>query len=167
MNRKMLYGVLMGGAVLLLCVVDPVGASQKDQLQISGEKRLFTKHFENTIFDITEHAEYSVEVLLDDKEYKKLGKNVIGVVIHNAHDEDVAGASLTIGLKSLDGNETEQPYRVTDKGEGLYTVSGLDLERPGRWELTIGVKKNGIEDRVRFTLPDAIRNRVPKGRYSP
>ncbi|HXX53051.1 MAG TPA: hypothetical protein VEI28_00625, partial [Thermodesulfovibrionales bacterium] len=84
MNRKMLYGVLMGGAVLLLCVVDPVGASQKDQLQISGEKRLFTKHFENTIFDITEHAEYSVEVLLDDKEYKKLGKNVIGVVIHNA-----------------------------------------------------------------------------------
>ena len=167
MKRLILYGALFGGVVFAFCVVSRADATHQDQHQTSDEKKLFTKHFQETIFDVTEHAEYSVEVLPDDKEYKKLGKNVIGVVIHNAHDEDVAGANLNIGMKSLEGHETEQPYKVTDKGGGLYTISGLDLNRPGKWELTITVKKNGIEDRVRFVLPDAIKNRVPKGKYSP
>jgi hypothetical protein len=56
---------------------------------------------------------------------------------------------------------------VTDKGNGLYIVSGLNLQRDGRWELAITIKKDGVEDRVKFVLPDALKERVPKGRYSP
>jgi len=167
MKRFVLYSALFVAVLFTLCVTCPAGATHQDQPTTFSEKKLFTKHFQDTIFDISEHAEFSVEVLLDDKEYNKLGKNVVGIVVHNAHDEDVADANINIGMKSLDGNETAPPYNVTDKGGGLYTVSGLDLKRPGKWELTVLVKKNGIEDRVRFILPDAIKNRVPKGRYSP
>jgi len=132
-----------------------------------AEKRLFTKHFQDTLFDIAQHGDYSVEVLLDEKEYK-IGKDVIGIVIHDSHDEDVKGAELLIVQKSLATNENAPAKpTVTDKGNGLYIVSGLDLKREGRWELVIGVKKNGVEDRVKFILPDALKERVPKGRYSP
>jgi len=44
-------------------------------------KRIFTKHFQETLFDISKNAEFSIEILLDDKEYK-IGKNVIGIVLH-------------------------------------------------------------------------------------
>ena len=59
--------------------------------QVSGEKVTFTKHFQETLFDITEHAAFSVEVLLNDKEYK-IGKGVVGMVIHDDKDSDVKGA---------------------------------------------------------------------------
>jgi hypothetical protein len=130
-------------------------------------KKLFTKHFQETLFDITGHASYSVEVLLDDKEHK-IGKDVIGIVVHDAHDEDVVGAGLTIIHKNLATNgKASGTLTVTDKGNGFYIVSGLDLQRDGRWELAITVKKDGVEDRVKFVLPDALKKRVPKGRYSP
>ncbi len=135
--------------------------------QGSAEKKIFTKHFQNTLFDITEHASYSIEILLDDKEYK-IGKNVIGIVVHDAHDEDVKGAQLAIDLRNLATKEDAggKPA-VTDKGNGLYIVSGLDLQKPGRWELSITVKKGGVKDRVKFMLPDALKDRPAKGKYSP
>ncbi len=132
-----------------------------------GEKTLFTKHFQNTLFDVTEHAMYSVEILLDDQEYK-IGKNVIGMVIHNAHDEDVTGAEITFVLKDLvAGTNFPVTSKITDKGNGLYIVSGLDLQKEGKWEFAITVKKDRIEDFVKFVLPDALKARVPKGKYSP
>jgi hypothetical protein len=130
-------------------------------------KRVFTKHFQETLFDVTGHASYSVEVLLDDKEYK-IGKDVIGIVVHDSRDEDVKGAELVIAYKNLStGENAPGALNVTDKGNGLYIVSGLNLQRDGRWELAITVKKEGIEDGVKFVLPDALQERVPKGRYSP
>jgi hypothetical protein len=134
---------------------------------IGKEKPLFTKHFKSTLFAITEHALYSVEILLDDNEYT-IGKNVVGMVIHNAKDEDVNGAEITFVVKDLaSGKNSPVTPKVTDKGNGLYIVSGLDLRKEGKWELTIIVKQGRIEDRVKFILPDALKARVPKGRYSP
>jgi hypothetical protein len=133
----------------------------------STGKKLFTKHFQETLFDVAEHASYSAEVLLDDKEYK-IGKDVTGIVIHDTHDEDVKGAELTIVHKNLATSENAPgTLTVVDKGNGLYIVSGLNLQRDGRWELAITIKKDGVEDRVKFVLPDALKERVPKGRYSP
>lgn len=127
----------------------------------------FTKHFQQSLFTVTGHAFYSTEVLLDDKEYK-IGKDVIGIVVHNAHDEDVKGAELIIVHKNLStGENAPGTVTVADKGNGLYIVSGLDLQREGRWELAITVKKDGVEDRAKFVLPDALKERVPKGRFSP
>ncbi len=134
--------------------------------QPSG-KKIFTKHFQGSLFEITEHASYSVEVLPDDKEYK-IGKDMVGIVVHDAHDEDVKGARLTIVHRDLaTGADVTGKLSVRDKNNGLYIVSGLDLQRSGKSELSITVKKEGIEDRVKFVLPDALKDHPDKGRYSP
>jgi hypothetical protein len=158
-----IVGLVMG---LLLLAGNPAYATHEGGFA-GGEKTLFTKHFQNTLFDVTEHAAYSVEILLDDKEYK-IGKNVVGIVLHDASNNDVSGAEIALTLKDLvtGENSTVIPM-VTDKGNGLYIVSGLDLQKEGKWELAITVKKGSIEDLVKFILPDALKARVPKGRYSP
>lgn len=135
--------------------------------QAAADKKLFTKHFQDTLFEIAEKATFSVEVLLDEKEYK-IGKDVVGLVLHNDKDEDVAGAKLTIVQRNLQtGEPAPGPITVKDKGDGLYIVSGLDLKQEGGWELIITAAKAGAEDRVRFVLPGALKERHPKGRYSP
>jgi hypothetical protein len=160
------YGIMGLFMVLLLLPCNPSSAADEGGFA-GGVKTIFTKHFQKTLFDVTEHAAYSVEILLDDQEYK-IGKNVIGMVIHNAYDADVMGAEITFVLKDLAAGKISPVIpTVTDKGNGLYIVSGLDLQKEGKWELTITVKKGRIEDRVKFILPDALKARVPKGRYSP
>lgn len=131
-------------------------------------KGSFTKHFKETLFDITAKAYFSIEILPDDKEYKKLGKGVIGIVIHNSHDEDVEKAAIAIDFRNLDTGEpaAEKPV-VKEKGDGLYTVSGLDVHKEGRWKLTITVKKGKVEDSARFLFPDVFKDRLPAGRYNP
>ncbi len=152
--------------VFLLSLLVPLCAGAQNDHGSTG-KKLFTKHFQETLFDITEHTIYSVEVLLDEKEYK-IGKDVIGIVLHNDRDEDVPGAKLMIVHKNLQtGEQAPGTITVTDKGNGLYIISGLDLKRDGRWELIITAKKDKEEDRVRFVFPDALKERHPKGRYSP
>jgi hypothetical protein len=132
-----------------------------------GNKKIFTKHFQNTLFDITEHGAYSVEVLLDDKEYK-IGEGVVGIVVHDEKDSDVIGAKITIVHKNLaTGELVPGPLTITDKENGLYIISGLNLQRDGRWELSVTVKKGDVEDNVKFLFPDALKERHPKGRYSP
>ena len=130
-------------------------------------KPVFTKHFKESLFDVTGHARYSTEVLLDDKEFK-IGQNVIGIEVHDAADADVIGAELSFVLRNLATGEaaTGKPA-VTDRKNGLYVVSGLDLMRPGRWEFIITIKKGDVDDSVKFVLPDSFKDRVPKGRYSP
>jgi hypothetical protein len=130
-------------------------------------KRIFTKHFQETLFDISKKAEFSIEILLNDKEYK-IGKNVIGIVIHNARDQDVEKATIFIDFRNIDtGRPAAQTPVVKEKGEGLYIVSDLDLKKEDRWTLTIRVKKDGIEDSVQFLLPDALKTLHPAGKYSP
>ena len=164
MNRIVACGIIGVVLAFSLCVAGSACA-QEDHGHTG--KKLFTKHFQESLFDITGHASYSVEVLLDDKEYA-MGKNVIGIVVHDAHDEDVVGGVLIIVHKNLaTGENAPGSPTVTDKGNGLYVVSGLNLQRDGRWELAITVKKGGLDDSVKFVLPDALKTRVQKGRYSP
>ncbi len=146
-----------------LLIVSPAEASEKDPSQ----KRTFTKHFNETLFDITESAAFSVEVLLNDKAYD-IGKDVIGIVVHGKGDKDVAGAELTIAHKNFETDEAAPgTITISDRGNGLYIISGLNLERDGLWELLIEVKKDAQEDSVRFIFPDTVKKRHPKGRYSP
>lgn|SRR5208282_722093 len=152
--------------VLVLCLMNAVPLCAHED-QVSGEKITFTKHFQETLFDITEHAAFSVEILLNDKEYK-IGKGVVGMVIHDDKDSDVKGAGITIVHKNLDtGESAPENIIITDKNNGLYIVSGLNLEREGRWELDITVKKGNVGDSVKFMLPDALKKLYPKGKYSP
>jgi hypothetical protein len=151
-------------AILSILALVPASAQAEEG---SGGKRLFTKHFQETLFDITQNAAYSTEILLNEKEYK-IGQNVIGIVVHNAEDKDTKGATITLSYKNLDTN-TNAPDKpvITDKQNGLYIVSGLDLKKEGRWELSITVAKDGDKDQVVFILPDALKELHPKGKYSP
>jgi hypothetical protein len=159
-----LYGILSLAVVLFVFTLGPADSHEN---QKPAEKVLFTKHFRESLFDVTGHALYSLEVLPDDKEYK-IGKDVIGIIVHNQKDEDVIGAELTIVQKSLANGQTyPDKLTVTDKKNGLYIVSGLDLKREGKWELLITVKKAGVEDSVKFVFPDVLKDRPAKGRYSP
>jgi hypothetical protein len=160
------YGVTVYIVALVLLTGGRL-SSAADSITGGGSKTVFTKHFQDTLFDFTQHAKYSVEVLLDDKEYA-IGKNVVGMIIHDVRDEDVAGAELTFVLKDLISGESSTPTpTITDKNNGLYIISGLDLVKEGKRELAVTVKKGRVEDTVKFVLPDALKDRVPKGRYSP
>ena len=151
-------------AVLSVIVMMLAGAHEAHG---AGKKKIFTKHFNESPIEITKNASYSIEILLDDKEYD-IGKDVTGIVVHNDKDVDVAGAVVFLVLKNLDtGTPDPATPTITDKGNGLYIVKGLDLLQKGRWELTVTVSKAGIKDHAVFFFPDVLKERYKKGRYSP
>jgi len=159
--------ILISAVVSLVFVFGLLTGVHAHEGHSDGTKKIFTKHFQNTLFDITEHGAYSVEVLLDDTEYK-IGKGVVGIVIHGEKDSDVIGAKLTIVHKNLETGElVPGALSIIDKENGLYIISGLNLKRDGRWELSVTVKKGDVEDSVKFPFPDVLKERHPKGRYSP
>ena len=160
--------ILITAVVSLVFVLGLLTAGHAHEGHSHGNKKIFTKHFQSTLFDITEHGSYSVEVLLDDSEYK-IGKGVVGIVVHGDNDSDVIGAKLTILHKNLEtGEPVSGPLTITDKKNGLYIISGLNLQRKGRWELSVTVKKGEVEDSVKFIFPDVLKGeRHPKGPYSP
>lgn len=119
----------------------------------------FTKHFNDTLFAVSGKGQVSTEVLLDDKEYK-IGKDVIGIVIHDSHDEDVEDARLVVTVTGI-----AEPLQVKEKGDGLYLVPSLRLPKEGTWELKIAVKKRKIDDSAVFVFPEALKKKVPKGKY--
>ena len=149
-----------------MMLIASVSASAHDAGGTSAA-HVFTKHFDKSLFDITANAAYSVEVLPDDAEYP-IGKDVVGVVVHDSRDRDVEGADLSISLKdAATGEDLSRAARVEDKHNGLYVVSGLRLPKEGRWLFAITVKKGGVSGGVKFVLPAALKQTVPKGRYSP
>jgi len=119
----------------------------------------FTKHFNESLFRITDNGEFSIEILPDDKEYK-IGKDVIGIVVHDRNDGDVENADIKINYRDM----KETPV-IKEKGDGLYIVSNLDIKKEGRWELNITVKKKKKEDAAAFIFPDALNKLLPAGKY--
>ncbi len=155
-NVILCSGLLMMGSVL---------SAHAEQGE--GRKLVFTKHFNESLFDITEKAEFSVEILLDEKEYK-IGRNVIGIVIHNSRNQDVENASISIDYRNTDtGQSATLGTVVKEKGGGLYTVSNLYLNKEGRWKLTITVRKNSLDDSAAFLFPDVLKKKWPAGKYNP
>jgi len=124
-----------------------------------GGSASFTKHFNETLFAISEKGQVSIEVLLDEEEYK-IGKGVIGIVVHDSHDEDVEGAMLAVTVTGID-----EPLNVTEKGGGLYLVPDTGFPKDGKWELKIAVKKKKIDDRAMFDLPGGSLQKMPAGKY--
>lgn len=121
----------------------------------------FTKHFNETLFAISAKGQVSIEVLLDEKEYK-IGSDVIGIVIHDSHDEDVEDAKLTVMVSGM-----AEPLKVKEKGSGLYLAPKAGLPKDGTWKLGISVKKKKIDDGAEFDFPDALKSKLPKGKYLP
>jgi len=118
-----------------------------------------TKHYNDTLFAISEKGQMSVEVLLDEKEYK-IGKDVIGILIHDSRDEDVEDAKVIVTVTGI-----AEPLKVKEKGGGLYLASSVNLPKEGAWKLGITVKKKKIEDGAIFAFPEVLNSKMPAGKY--
>lgn len=145
--------IILACCMTLLSVAVSIGHSGPHE---GGAK--FTKHFNETLFAISEKGQVSIEVLLDEKEYK-IGSDMIGIVIHDSHDEDVEDAKVLVTVSG-----TAEPLKVKEKGGGLYLVPSSGLPKDGIWELRILVKKRKIDDQATFSFPAAMAKRLPAGK---
>ncbi|TAN40279.1 MAG: hypothetical protein EPN25_08170 [Nitrospirae bacterium] len=146
--------------IIILCcmAITLTGQAFGGDAASDSRKTKFTKHFKETYFAITDKGEFSLEILPDEKEYK-IGRNVIGIVIHDKKDQDVEGAALVIIAEG-----SKEKASVKEKGEGLYIVSNVDLRQPGAWKLTVQVKKRSLADGATFAFP-AGSAFLPQGKY--
>ena len=156
MRKHIIYIIMI---VFSAVFIDNVSAQSPEEKAGAGKAK-FTKHFNESLFRITEKEEFSIEVLLDDKEYK-IGKGVIGIVVHDKNDDDVKIADIKISYQDM----KESPV-VTEKGHGVYVVSNLNIKREGKWELNIKLKQYRKKDEATFTFPDALNKLLPAGEYS-
>jgi len=141
--------------VLFFCGVAAVSAHSGSHE--GGAK--FTKHFNETLFSIAEKGQVTMEVLLNEKEYK-IGKDVVGIVVHDSHDEDVEEAALAVTVTGV-----TEPLKVKEKGGGLYLVPNTGFPKDGKWELKIAVKKKKVDDSAVFVFPDVLNTKMPAGKY--
>jgi hypothetical protein len=145
---------LLASLMVLVCAALAYGHSGKHE---GGAK--FTKHFSDTLFAVSDKGQVSIEVLLDEKEHK-IGKDMIGIVIHDSHDEDVEDAKLIVTVTGI-----SEPLKVKEKGGGLYLAPSVSLPKEGTWSLGISVKKKKIEDGAIFNFPEVLNSKLPAGKY--
>lgn len=146
--------VIMTGITILALF----GASYAHSGKHEGGAK-FTKHFSDTLFAVSEKGQVSIEVLLDEKEHK-IGKDLIGIVVHDSHDEDVEDAKLIVTVTGI-----SEPLKVREKGGGLYLVQNTGFPKEGTWRLGISVTKKKIEDKAVFNFPEVLNSKLPAGKY--
>ena len=105
-----------------------------------------TKHYEESMFQVTKNGMYSVEMVIKDKELTA-GVNSVDIIIHNKYDKDVIGANVTVTpwMPEMGHGVFEDPV-ITERGGGLYTVENIILIMSGHWELRINIKSDEIEN---------------------
>ena len=136
---------LVVAAVLFLLIGCTANAVHPE----SGKTK-FTKHFDDTLFKITEKELFSVEIVTDKKEFK-IDKTAAGIIIHDRKDRDVENADIKVILWiSKNRQGSEETMKVGEKGNGLYVIEKLNLLMGGNWELRVKIKKGAIEDSVTF-----------------
>ena len=145
-------------AAVLLLVLFLFSSSYAHSGKHESGSRL-TKHFNDTLFALSEKGQVSLEILLDEKEHR-IGRGVVGIVVHDSHDEDVEGAKLTVTITGV-----MEPLKVNEKGDGLYLVPDTSLPKDGKWEMKIVVKKRKIDDSAVFVFPDVLEEKMPAGKY--
>lgn len=112
----------------------------------------FTKHLEESLFQISEKGLYAVEVIMLNQNLK-VGRNAFSFAIHDSRDNDVSGAELDIVAIMLENNIEARPG-MTFTRSGVYEVSNLVLTAAGHWELVIRMKIGNNEDKVIFNFPN-------------
>ena len=114
----------------------------------------FTKHYDNSLFQITDNKLYSVEIVVKEHDLR-VGMNKIDIILHDKNDADVVGAEIELVPWMPDmGHGVRTKPVITEKGGGLYNVEQVELSMQGLWELRITVKKNGVSDKAVFAFPD-------------
>jgi hypothetical protein len=112
----------------------------------------FTKHFGDSLFEITGRRLFSVEMRIKGHGLS-LGANTLELIIHDSFDRDVAGALLTVvPVMPETGRGLEKNPEVVEKGGGLYSVE-CQIPTAGHWQIKVTVKKGDTEDSAVFDFP--------------
>ncbi len=116
----------------------------------------FTKHFQKSLFKITQKGLFSVEMIVKEGELK-VGKNEIDLIIHDSNDRDVVDAKVEVipWMPEMGHGVPEKPV-IEEKGGGLYRVKNIVLIMGGNWELRVRIKKDDQEDMAGFNFPNII-----------
>lgn len=122
-------------------------------LAATGQEGKFTQHYANSLFKVTEHGLFSVEMLIIGNELK-VGPNDMDIIVHDKQDHDVMGAELTVTpfMPAMGHGAMEKPV-VTERGGGLYGVENVAPMMSGQWEIKVKVKSGGDEDTAVFNFP--------------
>src|SRR5271169_5111603 len=86
-----------------------------------------TKHYEQSLFKMTDNGLYSVEMVIKDKDLK-VGVNTLDIIVHDKSDKDVAGAEINVvpWMPEMGHGVFEQPV-VKERGGGTYSVENIIL----------------------------------------
>jgi hypothetical protein len=117
-----------------------------------------TKHYEQSLFKVTEKGLFSVEMVIKEKE-PRIGVNTLDIIVHDKNDKDTVGAEITVvpWMPEMGHGVFEKPV-VKERGGGLYSLENIILIMGGHWELRMKVKKAAGEDSVTFDFPDVKRS---------
>ncbi len=120
-----------------------------------------TKHYEESISQVTEKGLFSVEMVIKDKELTT-GVNSVDIIIHSKRDKDVIGANVKVTpwMPAMGHGVFEEPV-ITERGGGLYTVDNIILIMSGHWQLKINIEYEEVkpgeliksEDDIVFDFP--------------
>jgi len=115
-----------------------------------------TKHYKESIFQVTKNGLYSVEMVIKDKTLTT-GVNAVDIIIHDKHDKDVIGANVKVTpwMPEMGHGVFEEPV-ITEQGGGLYKVENILLIMSGHWQLNINVKSDEIESGAVTKLEDDV-----------
>ncbi len=147
---KRIFAVFMFFVLLAGCVTTETkntGSAEKKH------PHKFTKHYEKSLFVISQNGQYSVEMVIKEDSLK-VGKNKISIIVHDKKDNDVPGARLFIQpwMPEMGHGIDIEPV-IEEKGGGLYEISNLVLTMPGHWEIRVQISKDGITDTAVFDFP--------------
>ena len=120
----------------------------------NSESGQHTKHYENSLFKMTDHSLYSVEMVIKDRELS-VGVNSFDIIVHDKKDKDVIGADIKVvpWMPDMGHGVFEKPI-VKERGGGTYSIENVVLIMEGKWELKLKIRKNGTEDNVTFDFPE-------------
>lgn len=146
-------------AILIFLILFTGCASAPMEPHEHGE---FTKHYEESLFKVTENGMFSIEMIIKE-EGLKAGINAVELIIHDKNDRDVIGAdiSVTPWMPEMGHGVFEKPV-ITEGGGGLYTVENIILVMGGHWELKVHVKADDIVDGAVFDFPDVQTDKEHK-----
>jgi len=119
----------------------------------------FTKHYNESLFKISDKGMYSVEMVLKEHALKT-GVNTVDIIIHDKDDNDVVGGDIEVvpWMPEMGHGVFEKPV-ITERGGGLYAVDNIILIMSGYWELRVIIKYGGIEDKAVFDFRNVTVDR--------
>lgn len=155
--RILLAGLLIICGVMMSCATQGMPSGR--------EKPMFTKHFGDSLFKITDKGFFSVEIVKGLRELG-MGKDTVGLIIHDRNDTDVDEADVyTIEETPQQRGDYLDRIPLTGVGSGLYVSDSINLSRQGNWQLHIRIRRGYTEDGVTFAFPELAQKRLPRGKY--